>query len=91
MLSVVSTKKYRKSLQKCLETKKFSISKLESIILRLQKQNSLDKKYQDYLLKGVLLGEKECHIYPDILLIYQILDKELILLLVDINSHSELF
>ncbi len=91
MLSIISTKKYERSLQKCLKIKKFSVSRLESVISKLQKQTPLDKKYEDHLLKGRFLGKRECHIYPDILLIYEILNKELILVLVDINSHSDLF
>jgi len=49
----------------------------------------LDEKYFDHYLKGKYEGFKECHLKPDLLLIYSI--EYEILKLVDIGSHSELF
>jgi mRNA interferase YafQ len=46
-------------------------------------------KYKDHQLVGKLQDFRECHIKPDLLLIYMIEDN--ILKLVDIGSHSELF
>jgi mRNA interferase YafQ len=91
MFSTFSTKQYEKSLQKYLKIKKFSLSKLESVIIKLQNRIPLDKKFQDHPLKGKLSHQRECHIYPDILLIYEIIEENDILLLVDLGSHSELF
>ncbi len=91
MLSTFSTKEYEKSLKKYLKNKKFSLSKLESVIVKLQNQTPLDKQFQDHSLKGKLAHMRECHIYPDILLVYEVVEKELILILVRLGSHSELF
>jgi mRNA interferase YafQ len=91
MLKVVYTKKYNKSLKKYSELKKFSISKIENVILKLQNQIPLEAKFQDHPLKGKLSHQRECHIYPDILLVYGVLEGELILVLVNLGSHSELF
>jgi mRNA interferase YafQ len=91
MLSIYLTKKYKKSLKKYQSFPNFSIEKLDEVILKLQNHIPLDKKYKDHALKGVFQNSRECHIYSNILLIYKILDKELILILVDISSHSELF
>ena len=90
MLSVIKSKKYQKSLKIYLRHKNFSISKLEKIIILIQKQIPLDPAYRDHKLKGKLEGSRECHIYPNVLLIYKILEKELVLLLVDIGSHTKL-
>ncbi len=49
----------------------------------------LDEKYRDHFLKGEYVGYKECHIKPDLLLIYTIEGN--VLKLVDIGTHSELF
>ena len=46
-------------------------------------------KYKDHQLVGKLKDFRECHIKPDLLLIYMIEDN--ILKLVDIGSHIELF
>ena len=91
MLYTFSTKEYEKSLQKYLRIKKFSISKLESVITKLQNRIPLDKKFQDHPLKGKLSTQRECHIYSDILLVYEIIEDKLILVLISIGSHSELF
>ena len=49
----------------------------------------LDKKYKDHPLKGNRKNTRECHIKPDLLLIYQIDNN--VLKLIDIGSHSDLF
>jgi len=51
--------------------------------------NKLAEKYKDHQLIGKLKEFRECHIKPDLLLIYMIEDNTL--KLVDIGSHSELF
>jgi len=51
--------------------------------------NKLVEKYKDHQLVGQMKDYRECHIKPDLLLIYMIEDETL--KLVDIGSHSELF
>lgn len=51
----------------------------------------LPQKYKDHSLSGNYKGCKECHIRPDLLLIYRIQDGVLELTLVEIGSHSDLF
>jgi len=51
--------------------------------------NKLLEKYKDHQLIGKMKDFRECHIKPDLLLIYMI--EENTLKLVDIGSHSELF
>lgn len=91
MLKLNLTKKYIRSLDKYLKIKKFSRLKLDEVILKLQNKIPLDKNFQDHQLKGKLSNQRECHIYPDILLVYEIVEDNLILILVDLGSHSELF
>ncbi|MGZ8547127.1 MAG: type II toxin-antitoxin system RelE/ParE family toxin [Sulfuricurvum sp.] len=49
----------------------------------------LEEKYRDHFLKGEYASYKECHIKPNLLLIYGIEDDSL--RLIDIGTHSELF
>lgn len=37
------------------------------------------------------LNFRECHIAPDILLVYEIIEDELVLHLINIGSHSKIF
>ncbi|MCK5153281.1 MAG: type II toxin-antitoxin system YafQ family toxin, partial [Spirochaetales bacterium] len=59
------------------------------VVYKLLDGSELEKKYKDHTLTGEYTGFKECHLKPDLLLIYQI--NHDILKLVDIGSHSTLF
>ena len=59
------------------------------VIYNLLCDEKLAEKYKDHQLIGKLKEFRECHIKPDLLLIYIIEDNTL--KLVDIGSHSELF
>ena len=91
MLYVVYSKKYKKTLRKYVSSGSFPKQELIDVVNDLKNRKILPIKYNDHQLKGDFDGTRECHIRPDILLIYQIKDKELILLLVNIGSHSKLF
>ncbi|MBD5115607.1 MAG: type II toxin-antitoxin system YafQ family toxin [Ruminococcaceae bacterium] len=51
----------------------------------------LCERYSDHALKGKWKGFRECHVRPDWLLIYEIIENKLVLSLTRIGSHSELF
>ena len=59
------------------------------IIYKLLNDEILEDKYKNHQLKSSLEVFRECHIKPDLLLIYRI--KNNTLELVEIGSHSELF
>ncbi len=65
----------------------FDDSVLNEVILR--KKEPLSPPFKDHALKGVWKPYRECHIKPDVLLVYLVKDDELILL--RLGSHSELF
>lgn len=50
----------------------------------------LDSKYRDHAMTGDWLYHRDCHIKPDLVLIYQKPDEKT-LILVRLGSHSELF
>lgn len=55
----------------------------------LGETGSLPKEYKPHSLKGNYKGCMECHITLDWLLVWKQNDEDLILLLVDIGSHSD--
>ena len=61
------------------------------IIEILANGESLPQKHKDHALSGNFKGCRECHIRPDLLLIYRIHDDILELALIEVGSHSELF
>ena len=62
-----------------------------SIISILAKGEKHPPKNKDYKLVNNYDGARECHITPDWLLIYEIIEDKLILILLASGSHSELF
>ncbi len=59
------------------------------VVYKLLNDIELEKRFKDHTLTGNYSGFKECHLKPDLLLIYQT-DND-ILKLVDIGSHNSLF
>ncbi|MGL2784175.1 type II toxin-antitoxin system YafQ family toxin [Helicobacter pylori] len=77
---------YKKDFKKLVKNG-FDDSVLKEVILR--KKEPLPPPFKDHALKGVWKPFRECHIKPDVLLVYLVKDDELILL--RLGSHSELF
>ena len=63
----------------------------KDIIWQLANNEELASKYKDHALIGSYKGFRECHIKPDLLLIYKKQNEILLLTCVEIGSHSELF
>jgi mRNA interferase YafQ len=57
----------------------------------LANEEILPKKYKDHFLQGNWQGYRECHVKPDLLLIYKLENDKLTLTLVRTGSHSDLF
>jgi mRNA interferase YafQ len=89
MLSIHITTAYKKSFKKYQFSGKFPLDKLTKVLQILMEEKTLPVIYKDHSLKGVLSGNRECHITPNILLIYKIEGPNL--QLIDLGSHSDLF
>lgn len=64
---------------------------LDDIVYKLANNETLERKYKDHKLKGEFKDFRECHIRPNLLLIYQRQEDILVLTCVEVGSHSELF
>lgn len=82
------TKEFKKSFKKLNETNK---NLALEIIQTLADGEKLHTKHKDHKLKGEYQDFRECHIRPDLLLIYKKQQKILSLVCIDIGSHSDLF
>lgn len=74
--------------------KKLSNEKQDSllcIIEQLANGEMLGEKYKDHMLSGNFKGCRECHVKPDLLLIYRITNDIMELALIQTGSHSSLF
>lgn len=88
MYQIFRTSAFKKDYKKLSPQDKEHVKK---IIIRLANNEVLDPKYNDHKLIGNYKGCKECHIKPDLLLIYRIDANILELALVRTGNHSELF
>ena len=78
---------FKKTLKKL---NKKDIDKVFNVVEKLANGEKLDIKFKDHALKGDYLGYRDCHIKPDLVLIYKKQDDRLILTCVELGSHSEL-
>ena len=62
---------------------------LEPVVDALANDRRLDSKYRDHPLSGEWADHRDCHVKPDLVLIYQRPDAET-LLLVRLGSHAAL-
>lgn len=79
---------FKKAYKKLSE---FDKTKAINLVTKLPNDEILDQKHKDHKLKGNYKGCRECHILPDLLLIYQKDESILLLYCIEIGSHSELF
>ena len=79
---IATTKSFRKS---------FDIIEFNNVIELLRTNKNIPLKYKDHSLTGNMRGLRDIHISPDIILLYTKINKILILELVNIGSHSEIF
>lgn len=93
MYEIVQTKKFAKALKQLIRGGlKQSVQKyINTVINAIAAGEKLDVGYRDHQLQGEFETYRECHIQGDLLLIYQIKDEEVVLLLINIGSHSQLF
>ena len=90
MYKVYSTNTFKKDIIKAKKSG-LNINELNSVIKSIANNEILDTKYKDHALKGNWIGYKECHIRPDWILVYRIVNEKLLLVLQRTGTHSELF
>ena len=65
------------------------ITKLRTILTALINEERLPERQRDHLLSGNYKGRRECHVEPDWLLIYKLVDSEIIF--ERTGTHNDLF
>ena len=88
MYSIFRVSSFKKDYKKLTTQEKEA---LKTVITTLAKGDTLDEQYKDHKLIGNYIGCRECHVKPDLLLIYKIDNNILELALVRTGNHSKLF
>jgi mRNA interferase YafQ len=82
--------KFKSDLKKYKQDKSI-LKDINNVLKSLSEGKALSEKFKDHPLIGNFKGRRECHIRPDLLLIYQIDNIIEVLYLERLGSHSELF
>lgn len=88
MLKPKYSKQFKKD-QKRYQHQRSFMATLQEVIKSLLQQHPLQEKFCDHPLGGNWMGHRECHVKPDMLLIYK--SNQEYLFLERVGSHSELF
>lgn len=91
MYRVILSRRYKTALKRIIRHRDFSHEVLEEVIRTLARGESLGQKYQDHQLSGELQNYRECHIKHNLLLTYQKYEDILVLLLINLGTHDDLF
>lgn len=84
------TSAFKKDI-KLAKKRGYDMQLLSTVVTLLQCGEPLPEKNRDHQLAGNWKGYRECHIQPDWLLIYEIIDDTLVLSLSRTGTHSDLF
>ena len=91
MLTIEFTPSFKRDYKRMMK-KHYNESEFRKVINLLvnQEQEVLRTKYKDHALQGNWKGFRELHVLSDLLLIYKIDGKKLILTLVRTGSHDKI-
>jgi mRNA interferase YafQ len=85
------TKQFKKDLKKIKNDPNKNLHELKSIIATILRRQELPQANRDHSLSGLFKGYRECHILPDWLLIYKVVDEEKRVYFARTGNHSNLF
>ena len=92
MRTIEQTSRFKRDLKRELkgQYKTTLEASLRMVILALASDEPLEPRHHDHPLTGEWEDHRDCHVRPDLVLIYRKPDEET-LQLVRLGSHSELF
>ena len=90
MLTIKYQSTFKKDYKR-LKKRGYDMRLLEKVIYILASGQTMPQEYHDHSLIGNYSGCRECHIAPDWLLIYQVIDQELLIYMTRTGTHSDLF
>lgn len=90
MFKLIPTSSFKKGLKRIKNDKK-TLLLLEQVLSDLVLGRPLSEKHKPHELHGKLALYMECHIKPNLILIYFVDRKEKLIYLQEIGSHGKIF
>jgi len=90
MYKLTYTHQFKKDLRKC-QKRGLDMQALHQVIRLLAETGTLPQEYRPHMLAGTHKNIWECHIKPDWLLLWKQNDEELILIMTNTGTHSDIF
>ena len=90
MYIIRRTTQFKKDWKRC-QKRGLPMEELVTAITILAEKGCLPTEYKPHRLTGNRLGEWECHIQPDWLLVWEQDDEYLTLLLLNTGTHADIF
>lgn len=93
MYTLNESTQFKKDLKKVIKRGKADLELFFSVldILEISGASGIPKKMKPHKLKGNYNNNWECHIKPDLLIIWFQIEEDKTITLIRIGSHSELF
>ncbi|WP_102504953.1 type II toxin-antitoxin system RelE/ParE family toxin [Salinivibrio kushneri] len=89
MLKLEYSRQFKKDFKKIAKLSIPDVVEVGHVIKQLQLGETLPERYVDHSLSGNWQNYRDCHVKPDLVLIYKVDDTSL--KLARIGTHSELF
>ena len=90
MLTIKYQSAFKKDYKR-IKKRGYDTRLLEKVVNLLAEGQTLPQEYRDHALSGDYNGCRECHIAPDWILVYEVVEQDLILYLMRTGTHSDLF
>lgn len=93
MYCLIKTSLFRKDLKRIVKRKSADFTLVSEVLHQLQKEGvkGIPPTMKPHKLKGKYKGDWECHIKPDLLIIWFQIESPKTIKLIRIGSHSDLF
>lgn len=87
---IIFSSRFKKAYKRCMK-RGLNQDAFKEVYRLLERDGFLPEKYHPHMLHGDMKGIWECHIEPDWLLLWKQNENELVLILTDTGTHSDLF
>lgn len=90
MLKPIYKSSFKRDVRRVVRRGK-SLERIMDAVRLLCAQQPLPAAFRDHALKGKFAGYRDCHVEPDLVLIYRIVEGRLELVCFRLGSHADLF